>query len=126
MNRFVAIGRRGEPVETINIVGSDILTGADVTAIWTEVLGRPIAYGGDDPGGFEASMANFMPEWMAYEMRIMAERYVSDGIIPPEGDHERLIKCQAVICILAAKRLWLRPDEKRGSLTGSRDKYQGG
>ena len=56
------------------------------------MLGRPIAYGDDDPGGFEASMANFMPEWMAYEMRIMAERYVSDGIIPPEGDHERLVK----------------------------------
>ncbi|MEB6225217.1 NmrA family NAD(P)-binding protein [Pantoea anthophila] len=80
------------PVETINIVGPDILTGADVAAIWTEVLGRPIAYGGDDPGGFEASMANFMPVWMAYEMRIMAERYVSDGMIPQEGDRERLVK----------------------------------
>lgn len=79
-------------VETINIVGTDILTGADVAAIWTEVLGRPIAYGGDDPGGFEASMANFMSEWMAYEMRIMSERYVSDGIISQEGDRERLIK----------------------------------
>ncbi|WIM54674.1 hypothetical protein [Pantoea anthophila] len=63
-----------------------------MAAIWTEVLGRPIAYGGDDPGGFEASMANFMPEWMAYEMRIMAERYVSDGMIPQEGDRERLVK----------------------------------
>lgn len=80
------------PVKTINIVGPDILTGADVAAIWTEVLGCPIAYGGDDPGGFEASMANFMSEWMAYEMRIMAERYVSDGMIPQEGDRERLIK----------------------------------
>lgn len=80
------------PVETINIVGPDILTGADVAAIWTEVLGRPIAYGGDDPGGFEASMANFMPVWMAYEMRIMAERYVSDSMILQEGDRERLVK----------------------------------
>jgi len=79
-------------VETINIVGPDILTGADVAAIWTEVLGCPIAYGGDDPGGFEASMANFMSEWMAYEMRIMAERYVSDSMILQEGDRERLIK----------------------------------
>ncbi len=80
------------PVETINIVGPDILTGADVAAIWTEVLGSPIAYGGDAPGGFEASMANFMPEWMAYEMRIMAEPYVSDGMILQEGDRERLVK----------------------------------
>ncbi|WP_336749905.1 NmrA/HSCARG family protein [Pantoea vagans] len=80
------------PVETINIVGPDTLTGADVAAIWTEVLGRPVAYGGDDPSGFEASMGSFMPVWMAYEMRIMAERYVSDGMIPQDGDRERLVK----------------------------------
>ncbi len=33
---------------------------------------------------------NFMPKWQAYEMRLMAERYVSDGMIPGEGDRERL------------------------------------
>jgi len=64
----------------------------DVAAIWTEVLGRPIVYRGDDLGGFEASMANFMQVWMRYEMRIMTERYISDGMIPQEGDHERLVK----------------------------------
>jgi hypothetical protein len=31
-----------------------------------------------------------MPKWMAYEMRLMAERYVSDGMIPEAGDVERL------------------------------------
>ena len=31
-----------------------------------------------------------MPRWMAYEMRLMAERYVSDGMIPEEGARERL------------------------------------
>ncbi|KGE06572.1 NmrA family transcriptional regulator [Burkholderia gladioli] len=79
------------PIETINIVGPDALTGTDAAAIWSEVLGRPITYGGDDPSGFEANMANFMPKWMAYEMRVMAERYVSDGMVPQEGDRERLI-----------------------------------
>jgi hypothetical protein len=29
---------------------------------------------------------------MAYEMRLMAERYVSDGMIPEAGDVERLTK----------------------------------
>jgi len=79
------------PIETINLVGPDTLTGADVAAVWSDVLGRPIAYGGDDPSGFEQSMATFMPRWTAYEMRLMAERYVSDGMIPEEGDRERLI-----------------------------------
>src|SRR4051794_32194736 len=36
------------PVDRINLVGPDTLTGADVAAIWSEVLKRPVAYGGDD------------------------------------------------------------------------------
>ncbi|USX17168.1 NmrA/HSCARG family protein [Oxalobacteraceae bacterium OTU3CAMAD1] len=80
------------PIDTINLVGPDTLTGAGVAAIWSEVLGRPVAYGGDDPTGFEQNLASFMPKWMAYEMRLMAERYVSDGMIPEAGDVERLTR----------------------------------
>jgi uncharacterized protein YbjT (DUF2867 family) len=80
------------PIETINLVGPDTLTGSDVAAIWSDVLGRTVAYGGDDPTGFEQNLATFLPKWMAYEMRLMAERYVSDGMIPQAGDVERLTK----------------------------------
>lgn len=80
------------PIETINLVGPDTLTGPDVAAIWSDVLGRPIAYGGDDPTGFEQNLAGFMPKWMAYEMRLMVERFVSDGMIPRDGDVARLTK----------------------------------
>jgi len=78
------------PVETINLVGPDTLTGTAVAAIWSDVLGRPVTYGGDDPSGFEQNLANFMPKWMAYEMRLMAERFVGDGMIPEAGDVARL------------------------------------
>src|SRR5207245_4554156 len=77
------------PIETINLVGPDTLTGSDLAAIWSDVLGRPVAYGGDDPTGFEQNLANFLPKWMAYEMRLMAERYISDGMIPEVGDGGR-------------------------------------
>ena len=80
------------PIETINLVGPDTLTGSDVAAIWSDVLGRTVAYGGDDPTAFEQNLATFLPKWMAYEMRLMAERYVSDGMIPEAGDVERLTK----------------------------------
>ena len=80
------------PIETINLVGPETLTGIDVAAIWSDVLGRPVVYGGDDPSGFEANMATFMPKWTAYEMRLMAQRYVSDGMIPKAGDVERLTR----------------------------------
>lgn len=80
------------PSETINLVGPDSLTGAGAAAIWSELLGRPVHYAGDDPRGFEQNMATFMPAWMAYEMRLMAERYVSDGMLPEPGDRERLVR----------------------------------
>src|SRR3954467_5074588 len=80
------------PIETINLVGPDTLTGPEVAAIWSEVLGRRVTYAGDDPTGFERNMAAFMPKWMAYEMRLMAERFVGDGMIPEAGDVARLTK----------------------------------
>ncbi|SFW27523.1 SDR family oxidoreductase [Luteibacter sp. UNCMF366Tsu5.1] len=80
------------PLETINLVGPDTLTGTEVATIWTDLLGRTIVYGGDDPSGFEQTVASFLPKWTAYEMRLMAERYVSDGMIPEAGDVERLVK----------------------------------
>lgn len=78
------------PIERINLVGPDTLTGADIAAIWTEVLQRPIAYGGDDTAAFEQNLRQFMPPWMAYDMRLMAERFQSDGMVPEAGDVERL------------------------------------
>ncbi|WP_145150519.1 SDR family oxidoreductase [Pseudomonas oryzihabitans] len=80
------------PSTTLNLVGPDSLTGEGAAAIWSELLDRPIHYAGDDPQGFEQNMATFMPAWMAYEMRLMAERYVSDGMLPQPGDRERLVQ----------------------------------
>ncbi|MDO8344897.1 MAG: NmrA/HSCARG family protein [Cellvibrio sp.] len=78
------------PIERINLVGPDTLTGIDVAAIWSEVLGRPIAYPGDDTAGFEKNLRQFMPGWMAFDMRLMAERFLTVGMIPDTGDVERL------------------------------------
>ncbi len=79
-------------VTRLNLVGPEALTGADVAGIWSEVLGRAIAYGGDDTAGFEQNLRQFMPPWMAYDMRQMAERFISDGMLPAAGDVERLMQ----------------------------------
>jgi uncharacterized protein YbjT (DUF2867 family) len=78
------------PPERINVVGPDTLTGSDVAAIWSDVLGRPIAYGGDDTAAFEQNLRQFMPAWMAYDMRLMSERFLTDGMVPEAGDVDRL------------------------------------
>jgi len=78
------------PLERFNLVGPDTLTGSDVATIWTQVLGRPVAYGGDDTAGFEQNLRQFMPSWMALDMRLMAERFVTEGMLPEAGDIDRL------------------------------------
>jgi hypothetical protein len=54
------------------------------------VLQRPVAYGGDDTAGFEASLRQFMPGWMAYNMCLMSERFLGDGMLPEADDVARL------------------------------------
>jgi len=78
------------PLHRINLVGPDTLTGAKAAAIWSEVLGRTITYPGEDTAGFEKNLRQFMPSWMAFDMRLMTERFLSDGMIPDAGDVERL------------------------------------
>ena len=79
------------PLKRMNLVGPGTLTGADVAEVWSAVLGRPVVYGGDDTAGFEKNLQNFMPGWMAYDMRLMSERFLSDGMNPEAGDVERLV-----------------------------------
>ncbi|MBY5558317.1 NmrA/HSCARG family protein [Rhizobium leguminosarum] len=79
-------------LDRINLVGPETLTGADIAAIWSDVLARPIAYGGDNTEGFEQNLKQFMPAWMAYDMRLMGERFLTDGMLPETGDLERLTK----------------------------------
>ncbi len=80
----------GSALTRINLVGPDTLTGTEAAGIWSDALGRTIAYGGDDTAGFEQNLRQFMPAWMAYDMRQMAERFLTDGMVPETGDAERL------------------------------------
>ncbi len=80
------------PNERYNLVGPDTLSGEDAAALWSEVLGRPVAYGGDDTAAFEQNLRRFMPGWMAYDMRLMAGRFQSEGMVPEAGDVERLTR----------------------------------
>ena len=89
------------PQETINLVGPDVLTGATIAGIWSEVLERPITYGGDDLAMFEQQRWAYAPSWMAYDMRLMLDRLQRDGLVPDSGDVDRLTTAiGAVVAIL--------------------------
>ena len=78
------------PLTRINLVGPETLTGADIAGVWSDVLGRSIGYRGGDTTAFEQNLKQFMPPWMAYDMRMMGERFLTDGMLPDDGDVDRL------------------------------------
>lgn len=78
------------PTTRINLVGPDVLTGAKVASIWSEVLGRRVIYGGDDTRAFEKSLRKHFAPWMAFDLRLMSERFLTNGMLPGSGDLTRL------------------------------------
>ena len=72
------------PREVIEVVGPQAMTGGALAAIWTEALGKPVSYGGDDLDAFEAQMASRAPGWMARDIRLMLGRFQRDGMAANE------------------------------------------
>jgi uncharacterized protein YbjT (DUF2867 family) len=79
------------PAITLDVAGHEVFTGESATAVWSQALGRPIHYGGDDVGAFEAQLTqNHVPAWMAYDLRLMMERIQQVGQIPAPGAVRKL------------------------------------
>jgi uncharacterized protein YbjT (DUF2867 family) len=76
--------------EAYELVGPDSLNGAGLAAIWSEVLGRPIRYGGDDLELLEQRMKAFDQAWHAYDIKLMFRRYQVDGAVATAADVSRL------------------------------------
>jgi len=78
------------PRLTLEIVGPEVLNGPAAAAVWSEVLGRPIAYAGDDVQAFEAQLAQNAPGWLAYDLRLMMARIQELGQIGADGAVQKL------------------------------------
>src|SRR5690242_16487584 len=78
------------PREIFELVGSDALTGEALAMLWSDILGRPIAYAGDDLESMEQRLKSFGPAWLAYDMKLMMRRYQEDGAVATDEDLDRL------------------------------------
>ncbi|SDE36939.1 hypothetical protein [Paraburkholderia lycopersici] len=76
--------------ETYELVGPEVINADMVISIWSEVLGRSIHYAGDELGAFETRLGTTAPAWMAYDMRLMMNRYQQDGAIASGAEVARL------------------------------------
>ncbi|MFI5408032.1 NmrA/HSCARG family protein [Kaistia sp. UC242_56] len=78
--------------ETYALVGPDGLTGEGIAAIWSEALGRPVRYGGDDLAIMEQRLKTMLPAWHALDLRLMFSRYQTEGAVAAADDLARLTK----------------------------------
>ena len=78
------------PRTTYELVGPDRLTGDGIANIWSEVLGRPVRYGGNELAALESRMKTMMPSWHAMDLRMMLARYQSDGAAATPEEIQRL------------------------------------
>ena len=80
------------PLEIINLVGPDVLTGHGNAAIWSELLKKPVKYAGDDLSPFEKQLGQHAPSWMAMDLRTMLGRFQSDGMAATADDVDAMKK----------------------------------
>jgi uncharacterized protein YbjT (DUF2867 family) len=72
--------------KTYNLNGPDVLSGAKVALIWSELLGKKIQYTGEDLDSFEAQMRQYAPAWLAFDLRMMFQGYLERGFVAEDED----------------------------------------
>ena len=70
----------GHEGRTYDVVGPEPLTGTAVAHEWSRALGREITYAGDNLDAWEQQQAPYMPDWMAYDFRMMFLYFQEQGL----------------------------------------------
>jgi uncharacterized protein YbjT (DUF2867 family) len=76
--------------ETVNVVGGDVLTATATAMTWGGVLGRKIAYSGNDLDAWEKQSLAFLPAWMVFDFRLMYAFFQEKGLKASPEDLARL------------------------------------
>lgn len=88
----IALTTDGHEGETYNLIGPDIHTGQTTADVWSQELGKPIAYGGDDLEAWEQQSLQYMPGWMVFDIKLMYEFFQKEGLKATAEDIERQTK----------------------------------
>lgn len=86
----VALTREGHTDKTYDLVGPSALSGPDAASIWGELLDKKIQYPGEDFDAYEEQMRQMMPNWAAFDLRMMFQGYFERGFIASDDDIKTL------------------------------------
>lgn len=78
--------------QTYNLVGPDAHTGQSTAEVWSQVLGQPIEYGGNDLDAWEQQSLEYLPAWMVFDFGLMYAHFQENGLKATSDDIERQTK----------------------------------
>lgn len=76
----IALTEPGHDGQVYDLAGPEPLTGTGTAQIWSRVLGRPVAYGGNDLDAWEKQSLQYMPDWMVFDVREMFHYFQTEGL----------------------------------------------
>lgn len=76
----------GHVGKTYNLVGPHTLSGPRAAATWSDVLDKKVRYPGEDLDAYEAQLREMMPNWSAFDLRMMFQGYLERGFVASEDD----------------------------------------
>ena len=87
----ITLTTEGHEGKVYNLNGPALLSGPKAAKIWSELLGRPVRYGGHDMDAFEATMREHAPAWSAFDIRMMYHGYLERGFAAELDDIDILV-----------------------------------
>lgn len=76
----IALTEPGHDGQVYDLVGPEPITATKTAEIWSRVLGRTIAYGGNDLDAWEKQSLQYMPDWMVFDIREMYRVFQTQGL----------------------------------------------
>ena len=77
----IALSSSAHAGETYDLVGPEAMTGKSTAAAWSQALGKPIVYGGDDLDAWEKQQLQYLPDWLAFDFRHMYHYFQQHGLV---------------------------------------------
>lgn len=88
----ISLTEEGHGGQTYDLVGPALLSGPGAAAAWSKLLGKEIKYGGHDFDQWERDMRSRMPNWAAFDLRMMFQGYFDRGFASTETEVVRITK----------------------------------
>lgn len=76
----------GHEGRTIPVAGPDPLTGEWTAEIWSDRLGRPIRYIGDDLETWSSQVRGLMPDWLVGDLAMMYRHFQVHGLVASDTE----------------------------------------